>query len=235
MYRSIAKYVLSVAVMLLFIHNSASAGDSVHVKTRYTFNKLGFYAGMGVNLQNNSSFKNYLVREMPGDASDSVKSFNTGVEFFGGFEYFINRNFSMKLDYSYYQTSYSFAFPPYSFQYDLRVHQPYLIASYLIRRITYDIKIGAGAGLLFAHVDRQFDQSITSYSATGFGVRAEGVFAPYITNGLQAYLNAFVFGSLYKPFKDSNGNLLVNTNSTQQVDFSGFGVGARIGIMVLIK
>lgn len=198
--------------------------------------RLSFSAGMGLSLQDNSSFVDYLRREIPYSTADSVKTFATAIEFFGGIEYSLSRKFSLKLDYSYYLRSVYYRYTFNVFNYDIIIHQPYLMGYYLIQKRAFDLKFGGGVGYHIGTVNRILDpNSAITYKANGFSFRGEAVFAPNMTKKLQAYISGFVVVSSFQSLKDSNGNYLTSTNSTQQVNLSGFGVGARIGFIYNIN
>src|ERR1700674_2060933 len=87
------------AVSILHVSNLYSQSDTsrtlkIHKK------QLSFALGMGVSYGHMTSFNNYL-KEVIG-VSDSVKSFNIGIEFFGGLEYELSKKFSLRLEYSYF-------------------------------------------------------------------------------------------------------------------------------------
>ena len=45
---------------------------------------VSLYTGMGINYGITPDFNDYLIAAIPYSTSDSIKSFNAGVEFFGG-------------------------------------------------------------------------------------------------------------------------------------------------------
>src|SRR5690349_952054 len=116
-----------------------------NMKEFYSRHHLSLSLGMGISLLNNSSFASYLRREIPYSNSDSIKSFNAGIEFFGGIEYMFSKNFAMKLDYSYYIRSLTYTFQAYTYDYSINIHQPYLMAYYVMQKNSFDLKFGAGA------------------------------------------------------------------------------------------
>lgn len=199
-------------------------------KTVIKLHRFSISAGMGLSIQNNSSFTNYLRQEIPYATSDSIKSFNTGIEFFGGIEYTVSKKFALKLDYSYFIRSVSYIFTYNNFDYNINIHQPYLFGFYLIRNKSYDLKFGLGAGYHFASVEQKLNQNLSViYKSGGVSIRGEAMFAPYLSKNLQANISGFIVGSFFNGLKDSNGNYLFSTNSTTQVNLGGFGAGARIG------
>jgi hypothetical protein len=207
-----------------------SATSNVH--------RFAFSVGMGISLLNNSSFTNYLRREIPYSSTDSIKSFTTGIEFFGGIEYVLSKNFSMKLDYSYAVRSATYSSPNFitDYNYDINMHQGYLMAYYLIPKPSFDLKFGIGAGYLLTLLSTQATiTSSNSYKASGFSFRGEGVFAPYLSKNFQAVISGFVTVNNIGSFKNTAGNYLTSSNSTEQVNFSGFGAGVRIGFSYIFK
>ncbi len=203
-------------------------GDTTFTAKKH---RLSFAAGMGISLQDNSSFVSYLRNEIPYATADSIKGFTTAIEFFGGVEYGLTKSFALKLDYSYYLRSVDYVYTYNEFKYDIVIHQPYLMGYYMIQRRAFDLKFGIGVGYHIGTVTQQLYPGTATYKANGFSFRGEAVFAPYMTKKLQAYLSGFIVASSFQSLKDSNGNYLTSTNSTQQVNLSSFGVGARIGFI----
>lgn len=197
--------------------------------------RVTLYGGMGISILDNTSFNNYLRREIPFTNNDTVHNFNTGIEFFGGIEFGVSKNISIKLDYSYYMRSIGYVAPPFEYNYNIVMHQPYLIASYVISNKSYDLKFGLGAGYHIGTVEKEFSQTNgIKYKSAGPSFRFEGVFAPYLSKKLQAYVSGFVVASVYSSLKDSGGHFLYSSNSVEEVNLGSFGAGARIGFSYLI-
>ncbi len=227
-----------IVINILFVLwiNSLYSQTNNDTKPVIKIHRFSISAGMGLSIQNNSSFTNFLRQEIPYATSDSIKSFNTGIEFFGGIEYSVSKKFAVKLDYSYFIRSVSYIYTYNNFNYNINIHQPYLFGFYLIHKKSFDLKFGLGAGYHFGTVEQQLNQnSSVIYKSGGVSIRGEAMFAPYLSKNLQANLSGFIVGSFFNPLKDSNGNYLYSTNSTMQVNLGGFGVGARIGFAFIIN
>jgi len=212
--------------LILSLSFGQTKSDSVQVKPH----KFSVYAGMGLSVINNSSFVSYLKNVLPYTNSDSIKNFSSGFEFYGGVDYEASRHVALRLEYGYYLRSFSYTSSVYYYNYDISIHQPYLLAYYLIKKKSYEFKIGGGAGFQLASVST----SGVSYKASGVSFRGEVMFSPYLSRYIQANLSGFIIGTFTGSLKDSNGNLLNSANSTQPVNMSGFGAGVRIGFSVLI-
>lgn len=188
---------------------------------------------MGVDYGITPDFNDYLVAAIPYSTGDSIKSFNAGVEFFGGFEYELSKTFGIRADYSYYVRSLSYTYSPAVFDYTITSHQPYIFGNYILRYDNFNFKLGAGIGYHLQQLDNRIDNSTTlSYSSSGPSIRAEVVFAPRLSKNFHGYLSGFAFGNFYSKLKDSSGITLKAANSNVEASLSGYGVGARLGFII---
>lgn len=221
--------ILTIISMLLIISGSAVYAQKQQAKKK----QISLYAGMGIDYGSTPVFNDYLVAEIPYSTGDSIKSFNSGIEFFGGFEYELSKTISARLDYSYFVRSLTYYYSPAVFDYTITGHQPYLFADYMLKYPNFEFKIGAGIGYHFQQLDNKVSNSTTlTYRSSGPSIRGEIVFSPKLSNNLSGYLSGFVFGNFYGNLKDDNGNSLKAPNSDIEADLSGYGVGARIGVII---
>src|SRR5437762_14044231 len=63
--------------------------------------KVSISLGMGISYGTAPSFRSYLLEVLP-LSKDSVRTFNVGIEFFGGLEYELSKKFSIRLEYAYF-------------------------------------------------------------------------------------------------------------------------------------
>lgn len=191
---------------------------------------------MGIDYGTTPDFTDYLKDQIPYSNKDSIKSFHAGIEFFGGLEYDIARNLSIKLDYSYFLRSVNYSYSFFVFDYTIAQHQPYAMLNYVIKSDFYRFKIGLGAGYHLQNLDNKVNQTTTlSYKSNGVGVRGEVVFSNKFSNKFWGYLGAFLFGNFYGKLKDENGNVLKPANSNSEASLSGYGVGARLGFSIILN
>ena len=118
MYRS--KYIYIVIIICLFfgIKESYSQSDTTkHLKFK---KQLSVSAGMGISYGTSPSFTSYLREVLP-LSRDSVRTFNVGIEFFGGLEYELSRKFSLRLEYAYFLRSISYNFSYFTFDYFINI------------------------------------------------------------------------------------------------------------------
>jgi hypothetical protein len=207
---------------------------NIPLKAQKKTDKAGlflFSAGMGIEYSSTPSYTDYLRNELPLYSRDSIKTFSTGIEFFGSLEYTLTRTLSAKLDYSYYLRSSHYSFAYYVFDYSISSHQPYLMLFYNNRDKKFSFKIGAGIGYHFQVLENSINpNSSLTYSSHGLAFKGELVFAPKFSEKLETYISGFVFGSTTSSLKDSNGNLLKGTSTGKEVNLGGYGVGARLGL-----
>ena len=218
----------------IFILFFVLSGSSLMAQNSGKFKRqLSFSAGMGVNYGITPEFKDYLIASIPYSTSDSINSFNAGIEFFGGVEYELTRSLSLKTDYSYYVRSLNYVYSPAVFDYTITSHQPFLFVYYNLKNLNYNFKFGAGIGYHFQKLDNKINNTTTlSYTSGGPSVRGEIVFMPKLSKNFYGYLSGFAFGNFYSMLKDENGSLLKALNSGKEAGLSGYGIGARLGFIL---
>jgi hypothetical protein len=215
-----------ITLLLLFYGMSYS---QVPVK----INKYLISAGMGISMTNTPSFNDYLRQTVLFSNTDSIKSFSVGFEVFGGLEYSVNKKFSVKLDYSYFIKTHSYVYSYYQYDFDYNIHQPYLMAYYVTRGTHYRFKYGGGAGYHFASMTKTISKtSEFKYKASGPAFRGELIFSADLSNTLESYLGGFITWNIIGTLKDSGGNTLKNPTTNEDVNLSGYGVGARLGFSI---
>jgi len=192
---------------------------------------------MGVSMVNAQSLTNFLKEEVPFTNKDSISSFNVGLEVFGGVEVQYSRSFSLKLDYSYFFKSYTYTqVSYYTFDYFYQVHQPYLMAYYVVPGKHYSFKFGGGLGFLYAIFHRTDDRaSDARYTSTGMGIKGEVIFTADLSKRMESYLSGFIKGDSFAKLKDSGGHSMTTLNSGQEVDLNSFAVGLRLGFSVKLN
>lgn len=191
---------------------------------------------MGVNFGITPDLNDYLIASIPYITSDSIKSFNAGVEFLGGFEQDLTSNISAGVEYSYYIRGFSYIYSPAVFDYTITNHQPYAFFNYNLRKQKYHFKIGAMIGYHFQQLDNKINNSTTlKYTSSGPSVRLCFTLLPKFSNNFFIYLNGFAFANFYGKIKDENGNYLKAANSSLETNLKGYGVGARLGILFNIN
>jgi len=148
--------------ILIFINFSiicnASPLDSIRTSFQEQNKKsdyISFSFGMGINYCNNNSLIDFIELRIPNyntvPQNERFSQFSTGLEFFGGVEYQISRNFSIKGDYSYFIKSINISrFQNYDYSYIN--HQPYIIFNYIIPKEYFFLKIGGGVGYLLSNL-----------------------------------------------------------------------------------
>lgn len=186
---------------------------------------------MGISMSTAPSLIDYIRNDVPFSNKDSVKSFGVGLEFFGALEYDIAKNYSIKLDYSYFIKSLSYNYSYYNYDYFYSIHQPYLTGSYVLRGSTYKFKFGAAIGYHAAQLKKDIGAgSDLVYYASGLGYRGEIVFTAQLSNRLGSYISGFINGSSLGTLKNNSSASLINSQTGQEVNLSGFGTGLRLGL-----
>lgn len=224
--------------LLSFLHSSF-AQDKQTDSIRFHKKTLFFSAGMGISWVNAPSFTDYLKEEVPFTNKDSIKSYSVGFEFFGGLEAQFSKQFSLKLDYSYFFKTFTydqFNYAGYTFYYFYLVHRPYLMAYYIIPGKNYAFKLGGGLGFLYSILHRT-DAGATdvTYTSTGFGLRGEVIFSAKLSRNMESYFSGFVKGDTFTRLKDANNNSLISPLTGKETNLSSFGIGARLGFSIKLN
>ena len=92
--------------------------NSQNKKTEKPFKKrFSLSLGMGISMSTAPSFVDYVRNDLPIVNKDSIKSFGVGFEFFGAAEYDVSKEFSLKLDYSYFVKNLSVNYSYFTYNY----------------------------------------------------------------------------------------------------------------------
>lgn len=225
------KNILITAAVLFAFSTAVFSQTPVKVKKH-----LSFYTGMGINYGITSDFNDYLVASIPYSTSDSIRSFNAGVEFVGGVEQDLTQNISAGVEYSYYIRGLSYVYSPAVFDYTITNHQPYLFVNVNFRKPKYSFKFGGSLGYHYQQLDNKINNSTTiKYTSSGPSARLSFTFLPKFSENFYAYINGFAFLNMYGKLKDQDGNPLKAPYSTIEASLKGYGVGARLGILFNIN
>jgi hypothetical protein len=195
---------------------------------------------MGANYSNNPSLKNYIQYELPYynylTQDNQLSDFATGLEFFGGVEKQLSKNFSAKVEYSYFMKSYNvkqnsqYDYSKYDFSY--YNHQPFLIFYYIIPQEFSFIKIGAGTGYIYSQFTAKKYGAENSYTSNGFGLKTEIILNMQIGKSFAGYISGNITKTFLSNLKDSNGKELLTNGTNETVNSSSFGMGIRLGIEI---
>jgi len=192
--------------------------------------KLSFSAGMGIDYLSSPSYVEYLHNEIPYFTSDSIKTYSTGVEFFGAMEYGLGKNISVSIDYSYFISGRSYNFSYYVFDYTITSHQPGVMIYYNLFFTGFRLKIGAGGGYHFHMLENNISaDKKDTYKAGGVSARLELIFAPVLSKNLSAYVSGFITGNFTSSLKNSDGTILKSSSTGEEVNLRSYGPGARLG------
>ncbi len=224
-------------LLILFLTNHSFAADSTslsfekqNMKKKY----ISFSFGMGIKYSNNPSLINFIPLDVPNyitlPPANQVSTFSNGIEFFGGLEFQIKKNFSVKTEYSYYIKSIDVT-SDVNYQYSYTSHQPLLMFNYIFAQSNSFIKFGLGGGYFLYNFTRKVISNETNYSSSGPAVKFEGTFNAQLGKSASTYLSGFIIKTFTSDLRDVNMNYLHSFNN-QTVNLSSFGVGLRLGIEI---
>lgn len=197
-----------------------------------------FSGGMRLSYGNNPSLLRFVQYELPDyyrvPESQQISNFNVGYEFFGGFEYQIASNFSLKADYSYFVKSVNSSAPQYS-MYDFTYydHNILLTGFYLIPGEYFYLKFGAGAGLVLSKLSAQTFGLENDYNSSGLNLKLEGVLNTQISSSLATYFGIFISNTFNATLKKSDDSKLLNRTG-EEVNLNSFKLGLSLGFEYFI-
>jgi hypothetical protein len=218
------RQLLIISMLMLTGWNLIYCQSSVKSKKLWSFS-----AGMGLGYGAAPDFTDYLRQEIPYANSDSISSFNAGIEFFGAFECELTKNLSARLDYSYFIRSMRYEYFYFVYDYNITAHQPFLFINYrFLKGAGYNFRLGFGLGYHFQQLDNKVNDSLDCTS-NGPGIRAELIYSPKFSKQFWGYLSGFAYDNFYGKLKDSGGNALKPANSNLEAGLGGYGLGVRLG------
>jgi hypothetical protein len=224
-----------IVLLLIFSANSIVYSQGSKIDSAKYKKQVYFSFGMGISMSTTPSLNDYLIHYIPFNTKDSVKTFSVGLEFFGGVEMQFSRRFSLKLDYSYFFKGNTYNYPPFIYDISFQIHQPVLMAFYIIPGKGFQLKLGGGIGYSFARLSNTVSGSEIIYHSRGPGFKTEFVFDAQLSKRLGSYLSGFVMGNSLGNLKDSNDNILQDPLTKANVNLNDFGLGLRLGMSIKIK
>ena len=232
------KYIL--LIIVLFSISFDANADSTNVsfaKQNFKHKYISFSFGMGANYGNNTSLKNFIEKELPTYSTltenDKLSDFFTGLDFFAGAEKQISKNFSVKVEYSYFLKSYNVkAIPNYDFTYTN--HNPILSLFYVFPQDYSFIKFDIGSGYVLSKLNVQENGIEKSYTSTGFSLKTELILNAQISKNFAGYISGTIAKTILSDLKDSNENLLKTNGTKETINLSSLGFGIRLGVEIFI-
>lgn len=191
-------------------------------------------ASMGIDLVNSPSLNDY-INQSGLTGGNSVKDFNTAINFSGEFCYSLSESMQMGLEAGYSINSFNYTTDLGKFELVQRVISPTLLAYYLINGTGYNFKFGGGTGLRFVSVNISLPgtNTDTKYTNTGFGLilRAEG--NTLLGENVYANIGANLRYDL-NGIPKNGGTNLYNSISRSDVNLNSFAFGLYLGIIIIL-
>ncbi len=238
-YGGLLKYLVILIVFFISLNSAVSQEKIISFGKQNKNTKYkSISGGMRLSYGNNPSFLNYVRYELPDyfrvPESQQIPDFEVGYEFFGGFEYQLAKNFSLKTDYSYFIKSLNSTAPQYSaYDFSYYNHNILLTGYYLIPGEYFYLKFGAGGGLVLSTMNSQSFGLTGEFNSTGINTKLEGVLNTQISNSIAAYFSVFLSGTFNGSLEYSDGSLL-KTRQGEEVNLNSFYVGLGLGFEYFI-
>lgn len=190
-------------------------------------NTLAVVAGMGVNLVNAPEIVEYV--NSTAAYGKTVDDFATAVDFFGGVEFPVSKEWGIKFEHTYLFKSYNFiATTGATHDFFYSVQAPSLLVQKVIAGEGYFVKMGAGGGY---HVGMATETISTfgitnNYSASGIGLKTEIVGQTAFDESFYGYIGGQLGWEWLGKF--SGTEAAISTVKTKQLRY--FFAGLRFGI-----
>ena len=217
--------------VLIFITIGFSQSNKlITVKERE--NTFAVFGGIGVHLVAAPKIVDYINSTTT--FSQRVDDFGTVIDFFGGAEFPIDKEWGIKAEHSYIFKSYSFPGNlggTYDFYY--AVQAPSVLIQKIVSGPGYFFKIGAGGGYHFGFASQTVSTFgiTTEYSCGGLGLNAEAVGQTAFDENFFGYIGASLGWEFLGDLKDKNGKYLSAPNSAERVSLQYFHAGIRFGVV----
>ncbi|MDQ3020191.1 MAG: hypothetical protein M3R36_06445 [Bacteroidota bacterium] len=230
---------VSLIILSVFLNKISIGADSTTASFEKQNKKSKYVSisfGMGVSTSNNPSLKNFIELDVPNYIFDpnieKVSEFTTGIGFFGGVEFQIKNNFSIKPEYSYFIKAIDIPSNA-NYQYHYNSNQPMIMFNYIFSQRNSYIKFALGGGYFFNNFTRKVINIETEYSSSGAAIKFEGIFNAQLGKSAATYFSGFLVQSFSSDLKHSNGNYLLDLNGGK-VNLNSFGLGVRLGLEIFI-
>ena len=192
--------------------------------------QIDLRAGMGINFVSTPLLKDYLNQNYA-SFDNELGSFTSSISFDGEAGYFINPNFQIALEASYFLNSFTFGTTIGQYELNYGIVAPTIIAYYIIPGSGYYFKFGGGVGLRFLSVDEKQPGSpvVDNFTATGFGLLIKGEANTSLGSGVYANIGGDVrYDANGVP--ENNGKPLTNSILKEDVSFNSLSFGVHLGI-----
>ncbi|CUU10020.1 hypothetical protein JGI2_00394 [Candidatus Kryptobacter tengchongensis] len=197
------------AILLLFIFHFLNSQD-LNLKNK---NYICLSAGLGANYINLPDISDYITSI----AGKNQNEFSGAPEFWLASEFKINKDMSIKIDYSYISKQYNVEETstgiPLNYNFTYKAHIPTFILNYLFfqPQEIYIVKLGFGLGFVKGYFSQflPFSGKEIIYKANGGMLKLETIFSSRLDGRVYVYLSADVKVGLTEEAKDSNGNKLI--------------------------
>ncbi len=197
--------------------------------------QMDFSAGMGLNMVNSASLRDY-VNANYAPRNEQMPSFNSAIEFFVEADYSLSKNYQIGFEYAYSIFSYNSPFGSLGI-YDITcdLHKPSAVLYYVIPGIGYKLKFGGGVGYRYISVDEKLFNASNSnnYSSGGLGIlmKVQGL----TSLGGNFYANIGFDIRFDFPGEPESGSLgKINKINNDPVNFNSISAGIKLGVSYVI-
>ncbi len=186
---------------------------------------------MGINFLSFPSVQDY-INQTYAPSNSQLGTFNSAVIFTGELGYFTGKDFELSIEVPYQIYSYTenVGLGQYELTYNSLLTS--MMAYYVVFGTGYNFKFGGGAGprFIFVTESKKWQGTEDSFDSIGFGglLRIEGNTA--LAENVFANIGVDLRYDVNGEPENSNGNTLVNTVKSENVNFDTFSLGVKLGI-----
>lgn len=192
-------------------------------------------AALGLEYFNAPSLNKYLTFAAPGAMPNAA--FQSAIQFVGGAEYFISRDWAIGLEYAYMTKTVSSSGALGAQQIDFSYYLPSITLRRVIMGEGYYVQFGGGLGYHFGGVSAStpYSDQTADYSCHGVGLKLDALLDTKLGERLYARVDAEARTEFMGVLKSANGSDLTyvdyNTGQSRSVDMSFGGVGITFGLV----
>jgi hypothetical protein len=192
--------------------------------------RFGIGGGMGISAVSISALVSYLNLREGFALQERIPEFNSAVEFFASFDWYLQTDIAFGFEYSYLFGSHNFSGTFGSNDYSYSFHMPIILGHYLVRGPGYFFKFGGGLGYFMTRY-REDLMELTEpvvYKGGGVGGKFHAVGHTPFGDNLYGYVGAEVRFAFPGSVSDSEGQVL--SSGPNDVSMNFISLGLKFGL-----
>ena len=214
-------------MFLLMFFSVVSASEKYNAEERPMFDyRSGIGGGMGISAVSISDLVSYLNLREGFTLQERIPEFNSAVEFFVTFDWFMQSDVAFGFEYSYLFGSHNFSGTFGSNDYSYSFHMPVMLGHYLLKGPGYFFKFGGGLGYFFTRY-REDLMELTEpivYTGGGIGGKIHAVGHTPFGDNLYGYVGVEMRFAFPGSVSDNEGIVLRSGDKDVTMNFISLGL-----------